>query len=206
MMEGTRAEGPCTVINGVDFSTALKPLPDAVALKTDSVANKFAMLIWSMLDACESGSIGGDACRMNYVLTSAAQDTLNFTSVGPRFQHLLGLTLAIFNHGVESWIVRGDPSFGRTLFKVMGDEWKKLLQKPEATLVAAGISLELRGFAIESGCMNLQKYLKSFDSKKWAGTGANVYSFNFMAKPRVKRSDAPTTSTATSKKRARTTE
>ena len=44
-------------ISGVDFSLELTPLPPDMLMKTDSEANKFAMLVWRMLDACESGSM-----------------------------------------------------------------------------------------------------------------------------------------------------
>ena len=52
------ADGPCTRISVVDFAEELQPLPDDLPLATDSDANKFAMLVWRMLSACESGSVG----------------------------------------------------------------------------------------------------------------------------------------------------
>ena len=37
---------------------------DGLPFTTGSITNKFCMLLWRILSACESGSVGGDACRM----------------------------------------------------------------------------------------------------------------------------------------------
>lgn len=180
----------------VDFSLDLEPLPPDAPIRTDSEANRFGMLVFRMLCACESGSIGGDACRIEDVLFAAADDAKD---AGPassassfrQFDHLLGLTLAVSNHGVESWIVRGDPHNGKVFFKALGDLWKKQLGKDnDQKLADAGVSAEVRQFAIET-CEGLQGYLKSFGDKKWAGTGANEYEFHFMAKRRAPRKPKP---------------
>lgn len=176
--------GPCTMINGVDFAAALSPLPRSMPLKTDSDANRFAMLVWKMLDACESGSVGGDACRMDDVIFAAADDAKEEGhSFSPRrFEHLLGLTLALSNHGVESWLQRGDPHNVRVIFKSLGDGWKPLLSPGASSqkekVLAAGVSTELHQFAIEA-CEALQRQLASDREGK--------ISFNFIAKPRAPR-------------------
>ena len=180
-MDDAVSPGLCTKIMGVDFTTPLSPLPEDAPLKTCSDANKFAMFVWNLLDACESGSVGGDACRQWDVLAAAEDDTLAISAVGPRFEHLIGLTCATVNHGVSSWLDRGDPHNGKIHFNAIGNAWKKLLAKPAVDLVAEGISTELRAFAI-TWCEALQRYLKN--SKKHHGPYANAFTFNFMVKTR----------------------
>ena len=101
-----------TEINGVDFAKPIRKdsLPEDVPLKADSDAHRFGIFVWGMLDACESGSVGGDACRMSNVLAAAVDDVRAFASKGDLFHHLLGLVLAIRNQGVQSWLERGDRS------------------------------------------------------------------------------------------------
>lgn len=98
---GAARKGRCTEICGVDFARPLTPLPADAPFATGSAANMFAMLVWNMLEACESGSIGGDACRMADVLCAASNEALAVEAVGARFEHLFGLTLAISNHGLR---------------------------------------------------------------------------------------------------------
>ena len=66
---------------GVGFKQVFTPLPASVPLKTDSDANKYAMLVCKMLDACESGIIPGDACRQREVLIATTNDALAKTSM-----------------------------------------------------------------------------------------------------------------------------
>ena len=189
--------GLATEIMGVDFTSPLAALPDSFPFKTGSDTNRFAMFLWKMLDACESGSVGGDACRMSSVLVAAANDSLSIfevdassltvRGVGPRFEHLLGLTLAIVNHGVASWLERGDPDNGKRIFLEIGKEWRKILALPEERLAAEGISAAHREFASKSND-SLQRYLKA--SREHHGPYANTFTFNFIAKPRAKPSDA----------------
>ena len=102
-----------TKINFIDFAAPLQPLPASVPLATDSAANKFLFLVWKLLDACESGGVGGDACRQADVLGAATDDAINEPKdPASGFQLLLGLTLAISNHGIGSFIERGDPDIG----------------------------------------------------------------------------------------------
>ena len=191
--------GLCTEIMGVDFTAPLAPLPEDAPLKTRSDANKFAMVVWKMLDACESGSVGGDACRMWDVLAAAEDDVLAIGAVGPRFEHLLGLALATVNHGVGSWLERGDPHNGKVHFDAIGGAWKKLLAKPEADLAAEGINAELRTFAIK-WCETLKRYLK--ESKKHHGPYANTFTFNFMVKSRAPSASAASSSSTKRRKTA----
>ena len=186
--------GPLSTISGVDFTKPLSPLPDDFPLTTGSDANKFAMFVWKLLDACESGSVGGDSCRMEDVLFAAVDDALDndrvanplgYLSTRWAFEHLLGLTLAITNHGVGAWLDRGDAENGQLLFDTMAGAWKKLFAIPEAVLAAEGISPELRAFAIK-WCKGLQALLK--ESRKHYGPYANSFRFNFIVTPRAKRS------------------
>jgi hypothetical protein len=189
-------------ISGVDFAEPLDPLPDDVPLSTGSDANKFAMLVWRMFDACNSGSIGGDACRLADVLAAATNDALAKKALTPRFHHLLGLILAISNHGLRSWILRGDKDLGEQVFRLVGNAWKKMFALPADTLASAGINAELRKLAVD-WCEETRKYLRSFGGKDWEGTFANVFTFSYIVKPRAKRPAAPAASAgaAASKRR-----
>lgn len=189
-----------TKISGVDFALELPPLPDTLPMTTDSDTNKFAMLVWKMLDACDSGSVGGNSCRMSEVLAAAANDTLAIGEAGRRFEHLFGLTLAIANHGVEDWIMRGDPSMGERMFKLLGDAWKSLFKQPPEKL---GVSAELFEYAPRA-CKMLQNHLRSFGSAEYSGTYANVYKFNFQAQNRAKKAaPAPAPASAAKAKGAK---
>ena len=64
------------------------------AMKTNSDANKFCMFLWKCLEASETGSISGDACRQFDILNSALDDTLSLSSTATKFEHLLGWTSA----------------------------------------------------------------------------------------------------------------
>lgn len=60
-----------------DFARKLAPFGEAsgdIPFTHESIINRFAVFMWNMLFACESGSIGGDACRMNRVLLAALDD------------------------------------------------------------------------------------------------------------------------------------
>ena len=188
--------GPLSTISGVDFTKPLSPLRDDFPLTTGSDANKFGMFVWKLLDACESGSVGGDSCRMEDVLFAALDDAvsndrvanpLGYLSTRWAFEHLLGLALAIRSHGVGPWLDRGDAENGQLLFDTMAGAWKKLFAIPEAVLAAEGISPELRAFAIK-WCKGLQALLK--ESRKHYGPYANSFRFNFIVTPRAKRSAA----------------
>ena len=143
--ERPASPGPASTISGVDFTKPLSPLPDGFPFTTGSDANKFGKFVWKLLDACESGSVGGDSCRMEDVLFAALDDAvsndrvanpLGYLSTRWAFEHLLGLTLAITNHGVGAWLDRGDAENGQLLFDTMAGAWKKLFAIPEAVLAA----------------------------------------------------------------------
>jgi hypothetical protein len=54
------------------------------------------------------------------------------------------------DHGVTSWLERGDPHNGKVHFNAINGALKKLLAKPKAELAAKGITAELRTFTIHS--------------------------------------------------------
>ena len=60
--------------------------------------------------------------------------TLSLQSLSSKFLHLLGWTLAAYNHGLEALLYRGDPDRNRSLFKAAADEWKVLFEKTETML------------------------------------------------------------------------
>ena len=151
--EGWREDCDGGWINSIDFN---KPLQNSARLPEE--INRFAVFVWQMLGACESGSVGGDACRQSGVLAAAVSDALDFRTKGGRFQHLLGVCLAILNHGAQYWLERGDPGLGNEIISSIGNEWKKLFAAPESALAAEGIDAELRQTAIDL-CEGLRKYL-----------------------------------------------
>jgi len=177
----SNANGLCTTISFVDFTKPLEDHGDC-PMKTESDANKFCMFVWKILNACESGSIGGDACRQFDVLNNALDDSLAMHSIAARFEHLLGWTAAATNHGLHALLYRGDPDRNRSLFKAVGDEWKKIFEANTEVVV----SEELRKFAIWM-CESFQKLLK--EAKKEYGDYAK-YTFNFIKKPRVQKAVA----------------
>lgn len=163
----------CTEIMCVDFLEPLHPQSGG-PIKTDSVTNKFTIFVWKMLDACESGGIGGDACRQASVLAAATNDVLALVGSGSNiragFDHLLGLTAAISAHGAEMFFERGDHETGRVVFAGLGNAWKQVFEatKEDDSVIGS----DLRQFAVER-CEGLQKYLKSTTTK---------YSFNFIVR------------------------
>ena len=147
----------CTKISGVDFKIPLKPLDDRLPFQTDSTINKFCNFLRDMLDACDSGSIGGNACRMNDVLESAIDDLLSFSDRQERIECLLGLTIAVCNHGMHDFFNRFDPDHGRLLFKIVTDEWKKFTDGDRNRY---NLSNDVEKFAL-MWSKNMQKMLKS---------------------------------------------
>jgi len=115
-----------------------------------------------------------------------------------QFEHLLGLTLAIYNQGLRTWLLRGDAELGRWVFKTLGEAWRTMFKLSEEMLVSEGISKELREFAMKY-CESTRKYLKSYASKDWQDCCANVYAFNFIVKSRAK----PTSNDVQPAKRAK---
>jgi hypothetical protein len=91
------ATGLATKIMFVDFT---QPLGDnkGSPMKTESDANKFCIFLWKMLDASESGSIGGDACRFFDALYAAYQDIMYMSSTAAKFGRLMGWVIAVVNH------------------------------------------------------------------------------------------------------------
>ena len=115
-----------------------------------------------------------------------------------RFEHLLGLTLAIYNHGLRSWMSRGDPDEGEKIFKIMGEEWKKLYNEDEGRLAARGISAELRKFALDA-CAALAQFLKDEGDED----SGRLYKFSFKAKPLPAKRAAPGSAQPPDPKRAK---
>jgi len=136
------------VVNRIEKE--LVPLDEKHDLATDSLANMFAMFVVRLLSACESGSTGGDACRMTEVLEAALRDTIRQPLGYPRFEHLLGLTLAILTHELYSWLSRGDEDFGAYLFKIMSEQWKEMFKMDEDELARRRISKPLKEYVDSS--------------------------------------------------------
>ena len=185
-MKPVRApDGTPLKLNGVNLSAALSAVPENHPYGTTSTTNKFCILVFNMLRACEHGGMGGDACRQNLVLAAAGNDAMGlripWETRGEEFEHLLGYTLACLSHGLETWILRADPDFD--LFQEVGAAWRKLFKIPKEELVSEGISEKLREHAFDV-CEALRKHLKSFGHKSWEGSGARVYAFNY--KPALK--------------------
>lgn len=178
-------DGLCTTIFFQDFAAPLQRDHDeSNPVKTESDANKFGMFLLKMLRACESGSVGGDACRLRDIMYAAVEDILVIPSDNKRFEHLLGFTMAVSSHGLDSFLMRGDPDTGRYIFKAVADDWKKLFDRN----IEDFVSDEMRKLAI-TWCEALQKMLKS--ARKEHGEYATNYLFNFIRIPRPKKMATP---------------
>jgi len=160
-----------------NFNETLDDNGSNSAMKTNSDANKFCMFLWKCLEASETGSISGDACRQFDILNSAIDDTLSLSGTVNKFEHLLGWTAAATNHGLDALLYRGDPDRNRVLFKKVADEWKKVFNSTNVN------DDKLRKFAIWY-CECFQKLLKQ--AKKEYGDHAS-YVFNFIKKKRVRK-------------------
>lgn len=120
-------EGLCTTIMFVDFTKAICENTVSEHITSDETY-KFCMFLWKLLDACESGSIGGEACRMWEVLSAALNDIHNIRGNGrDKFEHLLAWTIAARSHGLYPLLYRGMPDPNQ-LFKAAGDMWKKVFE------------------------------------------------------------------------------
>ena len=135
-----------------------------------------------MLDASESGSIGGDACRFFDALIAAYDDIMAFHSVAAKFEHLVGWTIAVYQHGIGAMLERGDPDRNRALFKYVAEQFKKIFKLDNTA--ALGIDDRLKDYA-KVWCGNLQKMLKRV--KKDYGEYTENYTFNYIYKPRAKK-------------------
>ena len=146
----------------VDFARPLEPIEDMdVPFSTDSLINKFGVLVIKMLSACSSGSTGGDACRMMLVLNAALKEVnacmgrRGVEAKAEGFQRLLGLTLAILMHRARDFFYRGDPSFATELFETMGKHWRNLFKTS-----AERYGQPLHEYALEQ-CEDLAAFLKT---------------------------------------------
>ncbi|KAL7542598.1 hypothetical protein ACHAXR_012238 [Thalassiosira sp. AJA248-18] len=169
-------DGYCTKITGVDFEQTLAPFFEEdinVTFSHDSIPNRFAVFMWNMFDACESGSTGGDACRINAVLMAAAKDVIDIhRTQQERIEHLLGLTMAIKRHGLGPFLCRGNPESGRAVFAEIAKEWKRFFEWDPSEY---GISDGVREFAKDC-CEGVQLMLKPAK-----------YLFNYIRIPRPNR-------------------
>ena len=79
---------------------------------TGSTTNMFTHLVWRMLDACETGSTGGDACREGGVLGAAVTEVVNSRgAVKEQFELALGMSLAWYV-GRSTWAAPRGPLHG----------------------------------------------------------------------------------------------
>ena len=172
------SDGRCIKISGVDFAAELEPVPEGALVQNESDVMKYAMLVWRLLDACESGGVGGDACRQRGVIYAAVNDAMAKLVPSQRFEHLLGCVVAFSNHGLRSFVLRSYAEEDQRVFSALGGAFKKLFKMK----AIEGVSSDLRGLAIE-WCRCLQRHLKSYGGKGWEGTGAAKFSFTFGVKP-----------------------
>ncbi|KAL7545468.1 hypothetical protein ACHAWF_008819 [Thalassiosira exigua] len=174
-------DGLCTTIYFVDFDKSLPPIPEEAKMPftNDSDIDKFGVFVLNMLEACESGSIGGDACRQNTVLLAALEEIAYMSDHQKRIEHLLGLTFAIGNHGLRPFLERGDPDSGRWIFGEIAKQWKKFFDH--------NINDPIRQVAMVY-CDAVQKMLKN--AQKDYGDYVTKYNFNYIRIPRPKRTKA----------------
>lgn len=119
----------CTTIMFVNF---LEPLHEnGIPEHLSEGSYQFFMFLWKLLSACESGSIGGEACRMHFVLYAALNDIMDLEDYVAKLEHMLAWTMAAGKHGLYQVLYRGEPETTQALFKEAGDVWKKLFRKED---------------------------------------------------------------------------
>ena len=168
-------KGLCTKITGVDFTRPIHENNLSMHLSDD--AYKYTIFLWKLLSACESGSIGGEACRMYQVLCAALDDAVSTKTDKERFERMMAWTIAASSHGLHQVLYRGEPETNQALFREAGNEWKKIFEKGAAKPFLGEAT---RTFATGS-CDGFHKYLLA--AKKEYGSYAK-YSFNFIKKTR----------------------
>jgi len=180
--------------------------PEDTPFSTDSTTSKFTEFLIRMFSECEDGSMGGDTCRLHNVF-AAAVDDLESLHPPEVFDHLLGLTIAISEHGLQTWIIRNQEQFlGQALFDAIAKKWKKFFAMETDKLVTLGGSTEALEFA-RRYCTSLQAYLRSYGQKSWKEAGATAYKFNFVTIPRKKKRAAdsePSSTNESTPKKAKT--
>lgn len=176
--------GLCTTITSVDFLELL--YENQMSNHLSAQAYKFLMFLLKMLDACESGSIGGEACRMMFTLTAALADVegllLDDTTTNNghhhHHHHLLAWTIATYSHGIHPLLYRGEPEAIQELFADAGRLWKEVFKS------SSSLSEEkTRKFAM-SACENLRELLA--EAKEEYGEHAD-YKFAYITKTRKRK-------------------
>ena len=172
------ATGLYTTIFFQNFTETLDRNPDDVPLLTESEGNKYFHLVYRMLLACESGSCGGDACRLFEVLYAALEGAIEYSDSNDYtlFEHLLGWTVAANNHQLFQLWDRAEPYRTQCLFDWAAKEWKRLFEKTVVSGAIPGVSDEMRNFAILI-CDQFKRLVVGA-RKEW-GDHAK-YSFNFI--------------------------
>lgn len=168
--------GLCSTIMCIDFTAPLSK-QEGCPMAVDSDANKCSMFMWRALQATESGSMGGDACRQYDLLSAYMNDISNTSSKALKFESLLGLTVAMANHQLHALLYRGDPDRNRSLFKRVADAWKRIFDSNAEEYV----SKDLHSFAVYY-CNYFQSLLKQ--AKKEYDLQCS-YSFNYMTKKKA---------------------
>lgn len=189
-LKSTVPDGYCSQINGADFAQALCPFERDldVPFPHDGIVNKFATFMLNMLNACESGGVGGDACRMDAVLRAAVNDVVVMPYNQQFIEHLLGLTLAIKWHGLGPFLCRGNPESGRGIFAEIAKEWKKCFDRDPSVynLSDDADAGDIQEFAKDC-CKGVQDILKKVHETH--GEHATKYNFNYIRIPRPSRAN-----------------
>lgn len=182
-------------MGSVNLRQSLEQVDDRLPFTTDSTMNKFAMLVWKMLDACDTGGVGGNATREGNVIAAAVYDILNIADVKTQFEAAAGLSCAIVYQNPMSWLDRGHFEVGQDFLSKLGNLWKRLLKMELSDL---GVSLGLRAYAVQ-----LTADLKAFVTSGKNGYTGQKYKFNFMVKdmpmPTIAATKPKTTPKATPK-------
>lgn len=173
---------------------ALPALAADLPFTADATINKFAILVRKLLDACESGTISGDACRMADVVNAAICDVMAVgNNKAIQFEHGVGLVQALANHGLHSWIERSEPDDGQRDLNRLGKLLEGVFKVPEAKMAALGISPELRKIGIYA-CERLKQHL----DRESHGCYHSGFKFKYIVVPRTSKGEkAASASTAT---------
>jgi len=75
------ATGMYTTIYFQDFTAMIDQNPDDIPVEAESDGNKYFHFVYRMLLACESGSCGGDACRLYEILRAGLDGLYNIPTL-----------------------------------------------------------------------------------------------------------------------------
>lgn len=181
------------MVNGVDMAEDITVIDGGTApFAIDSDCMLFFWLVSRLSSACDSGSIGGDAQRLEAVLTGALENIKHTTAAWTRkrFELMTGLLVAIVtgpNHALDGFIDRGfeAPKF----FRDLATAWRQLLNPNGRAgtdgpkrLKEDGVTPAMIRYAKED-LKNLKEYLESGNAGGVSIFGGGPQKIKFACDP-----------------------